>query len=110
MAARRRSHCRWDDLTSWSQSYKSGAENEMGEKVPKRAEGPTFFEKVPLGVCQFGKLFGNDTDLSRNAGDGCRVRSAVIRSLLVVAVVACNACNACNARIAYNARNAAGPG
>ena len=39
-----------------------------------------------------------------------RVRSAVIRSLLVVAVIAVVACNACNARIAYNARNAAGPG
>ena len=41
-----------------------------------------------------------------------RARSAVIRSLLVVAViavVACNACNACNARIACNARNVAGP-
>ena len=39
-----------------------------------------------------------------------RVRSAVIRSLFVVAGIAAVACNACNARIAYNARNAAGPG
>jgi hypothetical protein len=46
----------------------------------------------------------------KGAGTQYRVRSAVIRSLLVVAVIAVVACNACNARIAYNARNAAVPG
>jgi hypothetical protein len=50
MAARRRSHCHWDDLAVWEPGYNSGAENEMGEKVPKSVKGPTFFEKVPLGV------------------------------------------------------------
>ena len=50
MAATRKSHCRWDDLIVWEPSYKSGAENEMGEKVPKLAKGPTFFEKVPPAV------------------------------------------------------------
>ena len=50
MAARRRSHGRWDDLTNWEPSYNARAENEIGKKVPKLAEGPTFFEKVPLGM------------------------------------------------------------
>jgi len=30
---------------------------ELAEKVPERAKGATFLEKVPLGVSHFGMMF-----------------------------------------------------
>jgi len=110
------SHCRWNDIAGSGTNRKVLMTKEIrleGAKFGRRShflrEGPTgcvpIWDDVlksqrSVGKCHLGV-----------ASTQYRVRSAVIRSLVVVAViavVACNACNACDARIARNARIAAG--
>ena len=91
------------------------ADSEVSMKGPKNRDlsGPRICNRISDERC-IGKPAPERVTVDRHWSLVVRDRRwskpTGVFVVAVIAAVACNACNACNARIAYNARNAAGPG